>query len=754
MPKRRLSIKDTIKHKVFATIFTTLNESKHNLENSAINSNVGNRKKESSQPVVVINDDEESLSDKLDSLELPDSFNHSNQRTIRSNRNNRDRSHSESSQVLLGDRDPILRQNQPKHLSPPQSQRHRHHSKSLSTASSSLLLEDEETSAFPPADDVISDDEDAINGAIIDDVVDRAFQRRSSDDDELGVNNNNNNNNGYSSVSESSILAMDDVCSLVLYDAQPLPKTAVDYYTQKSRSVDNLDGGPPINSVVPSTDTSDGSNHLNTPPPSHTKGGSMNDLLDSSSGHSGGNSGVSGGGVRNMGGRRSEGRVTVHSTTNASTHLKCTVKGGTVDVLIAYATQDSIDDWRFYEAFLTTYRTFISVEELLTKLIVRYRILHHLASSAITNGSSYGLRQREKRLRTAKNCFFLFLRTAWELKRDTEVDRAGPLIAQFRSVLIAVKEERDAKLLSDLMHAKLTDNSNNGYYDHLSSSEGSQQNSPSPLSLNSPSSINRTRQLTDFKSKAIAEQLTLICSKLFQSIELSEILACAKSGSGGREDQMPNVLAFTRHWNKLSNWVASCVLSAGATSDGHNHEKQIRERTHLKFIKVLKHLSEMNNFSSCFAVLCGLNINPVSRLDWPKSSIETLSSVSELLSPFHHFRNYREALSLSQGACIPHLAIVLHDLQQIAVMDDTLAVSHSHQNRSDIDSDIGGSSAVINFTKRWHQYLCLVRLRDTGSMHYYIKENAEIMTCFADFEPCLDESELHRMSNAIKPRRT
>ena len=117
----------------------------------------------------------------------------------------------------------------------------------------------------------------------------------------------------------------------------------MDYYTQKSRSVDNLDGGPPINSVVPSTDTSDGSNHLNTPPPSHTKGGSMNDLLDSSSGHSGGNSGVSGGGVRNMGGRRSEGRVTVHSTTNASTHLKCTVKGGTVDVLIAYATQDSID---------------------------------------------------------------------------------------------------------------------------------------------------------------------------------------------------------------------------------------------------------------------------------------------------------------------------------------------------------------------------------------------------------------------------
>ena len=84
--------------------------------------------------------------------------------------------------------------------------------------------------------------------------------------------------------------------------------------------------------------------------------------------------------------------------------------------------------------------------------------------------------------------------------------------------------------------------------------------------------------MVDLKTRAIAEQLTLMCSQLFQKVELSEVLACAKQY---REEQMPNVVAFTRHWNQLSGWVGTQVLRE--TSD-----RQLRERTHLKLIKVAK----------------------------------------------------------------------------------------------------------------------------------------------------------------------
>ena len=83
--------------------------------------------------------------------------------------------------------------------------------------------------------------------------------------------------------------------------------------------------------------------------------------------------------------------------------------------------------------------------------------------------------------------------------------------------------------------------------------------------------------MMNFKSRLIAEQLTAVCSKLFHKIDLPEILSWAKEF---REDKMPNVVNFTEHWNKLSHWVASVILS----EDDRGH----REKLHFKFIKVLK----------------------------------------------------------------------------------------------------------------------------------------------------------------------
>ena len=50
------------------------------------------------------------------------------------------------------------------------------------------------------------------------------------------------------------------------------------------------------------------------------------------------------------------------------------LKGGPIDALIVEATKATKKDFTFQEAFVTTYRTFLSSEELIDKLLFRYGV--------------------------------------------------------------------------------------------------------------------------------------------------------------------------------------------------------------------------------------------------------------------------------------------------------------------------------------------------------------------------------------------
>lgn len=57
----------------------------------------------------------------------------------------------------------------------------------------------------------------------------------------------------------------------------------------------------------------------------------------------------------------------------------------------------------------------------------------------------------------------------------------------------------------------------------------------------------KVNTLLDFKSKALAEQMTLLDQQLFARIEVPECLIFIKDG---REDLIPNLSKFTEHFNK------------------------------------------------------------------------------------------------------------------------------------------------------------------------------------------------------------
>ena len=161
------------------------------------------------------------------------------------------------------------------------------------------------------------------------------------------------------------------------------------------------------------------------------------------------------------------------------------------------ATQTIKNDFLYQEAFLTTYRTFMSTENLVEKLVYRFRTFNdkYNESCPNQNGSNMGCQ------RIARNAFSLLVRVVDGLADVdfqtksllekltsfiTSLIKDGDLVLAraLRSQFIHKYEERRARLLPD-------------------------------FDLVSLNVVSRKYSLPNFKSLELAEQMTLLGKILF-----------------------------------------------------------------------------------------------------------------------------------------------------------------------------------------------------------------------------------------------
>ncbi|KAL4689379.1 hypothetical protein H8959_012170 [Pygathrix nigripes] len=392
------------------------------------------------------------------------------------------------------------------------------------------------------------------------------------------------------------------------------------------------------------------------------------------------------------------------------------VRGGSGDILLVHATETDRKDLVLYcEAFLTTYRTFISPEELIKKL--------HQSSTPTTPGrprdsffnpcSTY-----EKfspftdtfKKRVSKNTFFVLVRVVDELCLVELTEEILKLLMELVFRLVCNGELSLARVLRKNILDKVDQKK-------LLRCATSGQ----PLAARGVAA--RPGTLHDFHSHEIAEQLTLLDAELFYKIEIPEVLLWAKEQN---EEKSPNLTQFTEHFNNMSYWVRSIIMLQEKAQD--------RERLLLKFIKIMKHLRKLNNFNSYLAILSALDSAPIRRLEWQKQTSEGLAEYCTLIDSSSSFRAYRAALSEVEPPCIPYLGLILQDLTFV------------HLGNPDY---IDGK---VNFSKRWQQFNILDSMRCFQQAHYDIRRNDDIINFFNDFSDHLAEEALWELSLKIKPR--
>lgn len=374
------------------------------------------------------------------------------------------------------------------------------------------------------------------------------------------------------------------------------------------------------------------------------------------------------------------------------------LKGGPVDALIVYAAmvRENVEKEYYYqEAFLTTYRVFVSSMALINKLIYRYNKFIQFSDA------------RQKYARCA---FSLLVSVVDDLGLSDTGEAMLRCLTEFTHQLLS----RGDLSLAKALRAKVVEKCEAW----RRARDASQQLLPDMHVTTHPAT------LLDFKSELLAEQMTLLDADLFQKIEISEVLIWAKEQN---EESSPNLTKFTEHFNKMSYWARSCILKQSDAKD--------RERVVIKFIKIMKHLRKINNFNSYLAILSALDSAPVRRLEWQRNITEGLKEYCALIDSSSSFRAYRQALADTTPPCIPYIGLILQDLTFV------------HVGNTDYISD-----AIVNFSKCWQQFHILEPMRCFKKKPFCFKRNEQVIDFFNNFEDYLSEDAMWEISENIKPR--
>lgn len=373
------------------------------------------------------------------------------------------------------------------------------------------------------------------------------------------------------------------------------------------------------------------------------------------------------------------------------------IRGGSVDAMIVHASAVNRNDFLFQEAFLTTYRTFITPTELMDKLLYRFQKFHHAP---------------DKKKKVAGNGFALLIRIIDEVRANELAENTTKKIMDLVFELLCQGDLMLAKILRKKIIEK------------CESKQITADIFPSMTIMSSISLQTSPSDMLHVKSHDIAEQMTLLDAELFQKIEIPEVLLWAKEQS---EEQSPNLTTFTEHFNKMSYWVRTRILTQEEAKD--------REKYFMKFIKVMRHLRKLNNFNSYLAILSAVDSAPIRRLEWQRPNLEVLKEFCQLIDSSGSFRAYRHALAETEPPCIPYIGLILQDLTFINIGNQDFLPDGN-----------------INFAKRWQQFHILDSMRRFKKDKYEMKKSERILSVFNNFDDCLSEESLWQISEKIKPR--
>eukprot|EP00005_Dracoamoeba_jomungandri_P009672 CAMPEP_0174270590 /NCGR_PEP_ID=MMETSP0439-20130205/44986_1 /TAXON_ID=0 /ORGANISM="Stereomyxa ramosa, Strain Chinc5" /LENGTH=1494 /DNA_ID=CAMNT_0015360015 /DNA_START=51 /DNA_END=4535 /DNA_ORIENTATION=- len=332
------------------------------------------------------------------------------------------------------------------------------------------------------------------------------------------------------------------------------------------------------------------------------------------------------------------------------------IKAATMEKLIEYLISPLFADLKFRQAFLLTYRSIISPDDLFLELgNIFIRTVPYFETEE--EREAWDQTQRTIRIKVitvlkhwVKSYYWDFSDEETELRRklDSFIKDILPAYSLYGAAEQLEKALEDKKREEMLEGIKITTLAGN-----ISTIRRHKKIEPKE----EPVMIHMDGE----DVKAIAEQQTLLESSIFRDIMPAELLDKAWSNQETRRKRAPNIVAMIDHFNAFSWWVTTEIIS----------KVKLKERVAQtkKFIQLAQKMYELNNFNGVMEVMSALNSSPVRRLKLTWEELKQEGYEAKLFQELHNltshsqsYKRYRESLLTATLPVVPYLGVYLTDL--------------------------------------------------------------------------------------------
>ncbi|KAJ3174489.1 hypothetical protein HDU87_007182 [Geranomyces variabilis] len=396
------------------------------------------------------------------------------------------------------------------------------------------------------------------------------------------------------------------------------------------------------------------------------------------------------------------------------------VVAGTVDALIGDLYTEPVD-LSFVETFLLTFRHFLAPQALLEALSEQFlEGCGTAGQKASDDDQQLAIAMLVKKWAGAHAYDFLDPST----------------MAQLNSFLTLVQSTQYASYstqIRSLVHHELEK-----YSTTAEEVEYSAAASSAPYEL-----VTLLREF-DFlaqSSRQIAQQLTLVDSKLFRAIRPEEFTLWLWDSSAIKLALTSNLQTYINRFNRVGYWVATVICSY--------EERQKRTEALEMFIKIATKSLESGNFNTAMAILSGLNTTPVSRLKksfahLPSRATTAYEELETALSYRSNYKNYRELEEETRPPLLPFMGLLIKDLTFL-----------NDGNQKTL------ANGLINFEKMREVSALASRIREWQRGKFPWPQDDEIIIrgpgdtvtlhSYCENPPCLSEEQLLSLSKSVEP---
>eukprot|EP00761_Pharyngomonas_kirbyi_P002852 gb/GECH01002856.1/.p1 GENE.gb/GECH01002856.1/~~gb/GECH01002856.1/.p1 ORF type:complete len:906 (+),score=270.45 gb/GECH01002856.1/:1-2718(+) len=386
------------------------------------------------------------------------------------------------------------------------------------------------------------------------------------------------------------------------------------------------------------------------------------------------------------------------------------IKCATVRKLVERVTHHELFDNNFMYAFMLTYRSFTTPQDLLDMLIERYNLPPPNPSDKRDFAEFKKTKLDKVRLRV------LQVMKHWMEKHKYDFD--DTLISGIETFIEKhIEGTKSASSASFIRRAlkKLKEEQTQGPTTFAEAP-------PKPL-MPSMRVFRSDIQLMDFPSKEIARQITLIEFDIFRKIHPKEFLNQSWNKDNW-ETQAQNIYSMIQRFNDMSRWCATLILAEDTPKK--------RARVLAKFINIAECCRQINNFNAIFEITSSLNSAAIHRLKktWDMVSFkdkELFQALHDLISRKGNFRALREAMQHIDPPSIPYIGRYLSDLTFIE------------------DGNPDNLNGKVNFTKRKQLATLIQDLQLHQQTPYNFERVKQLQEELNQLE-YKDEKELYKLS--------